>query len=117
MITEKYNVSILNNDLNDEYKVTVQNNVDKKTLFYKEKDGTNTSFDYQNNILKRDNNEMNLEFKFIKKEKTMNYIFIKDLGKNLDVEIFTKEIENTSNKIQIIYEMNDIVFEYKLEKE
>ena len=114
---EVYNVTISNDEMKDKYKVSVHNDKEKSILEYKEKDETLTAFDYLNNILKRNNNEMSLEFKFTKGEITNNKIFIKELNKEIEVEILTKEILKDDKFIKIVYVMNDVLFEYTLEKE
>ena len=71
---ENYNVTIKNVDTIDKYKVSVLNNLEEKILKYTEKDGTITSFDYEKNILRRDNDEMIIEFVFDKEEEIVEKI-------------------------------------------
>lgn len=114
---EKYNVTIKNVDTTDKYKVSVDNNLEQKTLKYTEKDGTITSFDYENNILRRDNNEMIIEFVFDKDKVTKGKMSVKELQGELEMDILTKELDVKEDKIKIVYVVNGLTFEYALEKE
>ena len=110
-------VSIESIDTSDKYKVVIHDDKDKKTLFYKEEDKTITTFNYEENILVRENDVMRLEYKFDLKEKTVNSIYIKELNSTVNVEITTKKIEKNENYIEIVYEIEETVFSYKIEKE
>lgn len=110
-------ITIQTKDNKENYKTTIYYNQDEKNIKYIEPDKTATIFNYEQNILKRDNDQMSLEFKFCEKEKTINSIIIKDLNKTMELEIYTKKIIKEDNNIIIIYEMNDSEFTYKIEKE
>ena len=110
---ENYNVTIKNVDTADKYKVSVDNNLEEKILKYTEKDGTITSFDYEKNILRRDNDEMIIEFVFDKEKVTKGKMSVRDL----EIDVFTKELKVTEDKIKVIYVVNGLTFEYTLEKE
>ena len=114
---EKYNVSIKNVDTIDKYKVSVLNNLEEKILKYTEKDGTVTSFNYEKNILRRDNDEMIIEFVFDKDKVTKGKMSIKELKGDLEMDILTKELDVNEDKIKVIYVVNGLTFEYTLEKE
>lgn len=114
---EKYNVTIKNVDTEDKYKVSVDNNLDEKTLKYTEKDGTITSFDYEKNILRRDNDEMIIEFVFDKDKVTKGKMSVKELKGDLEMDILTKELDVKVDKIKVVYVVNGLTFEYTLEKE
>ena len=117
METDKYLISIGTEDKKEQYKVTVQIDDNKKLFYYKEPDKTSTIYNYEKNILKRDNEQMSLEFEFKLNEKTNNSIHIKELNNIINVEIFTHKIEKTNNGLIVIYEMNDTKFIYQIEKE
>ena len=107
-------VSISSSESNHEEKVNVFNDVEKNIIFYIEKDKTTNTFDYKNNILKRDNEEMSLEFNFKLNEKTINNIYIKELNNTMTVELITKEIIKEEKLLKIEYEMNNNSFVYPL---
>ena len=114
---EKYRVSIKNSDIENKYEVSVHNDKDEGILKYTDNEGTSTSFDYKNNILRRDNDKMYVELKFILGETTKSIMSVKELEGNLEMELLTKELSVTDNKIKVVYVINDLSFEYTLEKE
>ena len=90
-----------------EYDVDIFVNKNNNEISYVEKDDYKTfvSYDYKNNILKRDNNIMYMEFDF-KHEK--GYFFEKSLNKKFDMEIRVKNV---------IFDSNTKVIEYYCNKE
>ncbi len=110
-------ISIESIDSKDNYKVEVHDDKEKETLFYKEEDKTITSFDYKNNILTRDNEKMKLTYYFLLNYKTKNKIFIKDLNNEVEVEVITRKLEKTDNYIEVVYEIDNNKFTYRIEKE
>ena len=82
---------------------------------YKEKDNTIVHYHYDENILERENDDIKLKYRFKVKEKTIGIIHIKDLKKDLKVEIITKSINKTNNSIEIHYQIEDNDYYYKLE--
>ena len=110
-------ISIESLDSKESYKAEVHNDPDKNCLFYKEEDKTITTFDYENNVLTRENEKMKLVYKFILNEKTITNILIKDIDKEVSMEVLTKKIEKTKDYIEIVYEIEDTIFTYKIVKE
>ena len=84
-------------------------------LKYKEKDNTIVHYHYNENILERENDDIKLKYTFKVKEKTIGIIHIKDLKKDLEVDIITKSINKTNNLIEIHYQIEDNDYYYKLE--
>lgn len=114
---ENYKVTIKNIDIEDKYTVSVHNDIEEKVIKYIEKDGTNTSFDYKNNILRRDNDQMIVEFKFDLDKVTKGKMSVKELNGDLEIDVLTKELKVTDKKVKVVYVVNDLTFEYTLEKE
>ena len=84
-------------------------------LKYIEKDNTSVHYHYNENILERENDDIKLKYTFKVKEKTIGIIHIKDLKKDLEVDIITKSINKTNNSIEIHYQIEDNDYYYKLE--
>lgn len=116
---EKYDalITIINNNEKSKYNAEVHEDIERQSLFYIEKDKTTTTYNYKDNILKRDNDKINLEFTFNLNELTKNSINIKELNNTMEVDIITKEITHTDKILKIVYEMNDSLFTYIIEKE
>ena len=106
----KLKVLIKSNDNNTEFETMaiLQENLIK----YKETDETTVVFDCNNLILTRENNELRMEYRFNEERPTTGKILVKDLNKELEIEIKTKKIERKGNdvKIQFIVENNEFLY-------
>ena len=60
---------------------------------------------------------MVIEFKFILGEVTKSKMSVKKLNGDLEIEVLTKELKVTDSIIKVVYVVNDLTFEYTLEKE
>ena len=96
-----------------EYDVCVFVSEDNKEISYVEDDSNKTfvSFDYKNNILKRDNNKMYMEFDFNHEK---GHIIEKSLNKKIYTDIKVKSIDITSKNIVIEYYNNGDFYQYKI---
>lgn len=91
-------------------------NKEKNYLYYVEDDKEKTVniYDYNQNILKRDNLKLYLELNFLKNEITKNKMLIKDLNNSINLEIKTEKIEIKNKDVTIIYKLNDEKYLYKI---
>lgn len=110
-------ISIESQDSNDSYKVTVHDDLEKGILFYKEKNKTITTYDYKNDIFTRENDEMRIQYQFRLNEVTENKVIVKNINSEININIFTKKLEKKSDYIEIIYEIENNEFIYKIKKE
>ena len=96
-----------------EYDVDIFVNKNNNEISYVEKDNYKTfvSYDYKNNILKRDNNIMYMEFDFGHEK---GYILEKNINKKFDIEINVGSIDITSNSIEIEYFSNGEFYKYSI---
>ena len=103
-------ITIKNNDSKTSYKVKVLLN--DNTYRYREDTVNNTlvEFDSSNNILKREDDNLSMEYLFINDKETIGKIYIKDLNKYIDVVIKTSKIEKNENKILIEYTISDDLY-------
>lgn len=111
----KSTISIISNTDKITYKVDLE--IKNNKINYKEnKDNTITEvlYDRKNKILIRDNKEMYMEYDF-----NMNNasIYIKDLKKEINLDIKVKKIKDTNNKIDIEYILNDELYKYVIDME
>lgn len=91
-------------------------NKEKNYLYYVEDDKEKTVniYDYNQNILKRDNLKLYLELNFLKNKITKNKMLIKDLNNSINLEIKTEKIEIKNKDVTIIYKLNDEKYLYKI---
>ena len=106
-------VSVKNDDSNIEYKTTaiLSDNVIK----YKSEDNTIEVFDYDNYKLTRENNELRMDYIFDLNKETKGTVFVKDLNKELEVNIKTKKIERNNNDIEIDFYVEESNIKYHIE--
>ena len=105
-------VTVKNSEVTDSYKVKaiVQNNVIK----YKEPDDTTVIFDYEENRLVRENDQMKMMYYFNEKENSI--ILIKDYNRHIDVDLKTKKIKKKDNNLEIEFEIDKEKFLYRIEE-
>ncbi len=90
--------------------------IQENKLKYKDNDSTMMIYDYEKQILFRENNELKITYPFSLKEKTIGIIELKDLNQLLNVEIETKKINRKKNDIEIEYRMENQIFRYQVEE-
>jgi hypothetical protein len=84
-------------------------------IIYQEEDKTKTQFDLRNLRLRRENENLWLEYLFNEQEKTKGIIKIKELNQNLQVNIQTQKINQQNKNIEIEYQLEEESYKYKLE--
>ena len=106
-------ISVKSNDSNLEYKTTAI--LTEEIIKYKSEDNTTEMFDYTNNKLTRENSELRMDYVFDLNKETKGTIFVKDLNRNLDVNIKTNKIERNKNDIEIEFVVEDNTIKYHIE--
>ena len=106
-------ISVKSNDSNQEYKTTAI--LTEEIIKYKSEDNTTEMFDYTNNKLTRENSELRMDYVFDLNKETKGTIFVKDLNRNLDVNIKTNKIERNKNDIEIEFVVEDNTIKYHIE--
>ncbi len=118
---EKFNakITVKNKEETILNEIDVNYDKEKQYVYYIEKDDlkTVTIFNYKENILKRDNEKMYLELKFENNKTTTNNMFLKELGKKIELDLFTNKIIKNKENIEIEYNLFDEKYIYKIEKQ
>lgn len=111
---KKAEISLLSEDNNTSYYVEIIEKNNK--ISYQEEDElkSNVLFDKNSSILIRENSNFYMEFLFM--EDKVN-ITIKELKKNIELPIKTREITISEDKIEIKYELENVNYYYKIEME
>lgn len=109
-------INVKSQESNIEYKTTAI--ITEGKIKYKSEKNTIEIFDYNNNKLTRENDELRIDYNFDLGKNTTGIIFVKELNKNLKVNIETKTIERKNNdiKIEFIVENNTIIYQIKVIK-
>lgn len=85
---------------------TCEGTIEDNKLIFNE-NGINVTFDFDSNTLIRESDAFSMEYLFIKDTETINTIFVKDIGKNLEINIFTSIIDVSDDYIDIEYKLID----------
>jgi len=99
------NVKLISNESKMDEKLIGNIIQESKEITYQDKDEleTRVKFNYEKNLLIRENDNLLLEYKFIKNKLTKGLITIKDLNQTIEIEIKTLNIKNEKNDIEIEY--------------
>ena len=89
--------------------------VDKDKITYYEKSKTKVIYDYKENALIRENDDINMLYTFNKNKPTIGKILVKELNKELHVKIKTKELKKKDYNLEIKFKVEDQNFIYKIE--
>ena len=109
----KVKITTKSNNITDTYEIKVLLK-DNKLMYY-EPNKTKVIFDYENNILTRNNKEISMEYKFDLENKTIGYIEVKELGKSLNLNIKTKQFLSDNKNIDLVFFVEEEEICYKLE--
>lgn len=104
----------LKNDIED-IKDEVISKVDNDKITYYEKNKTKVTYDYKENRLTRDNDDINMVYTFNKSKLTTGKILVKELNRKLHVKIKTKELKRNDYNLEIKFKVEDQNFIYKIE--
>ena len=107
-------ITIKNNETNYEYETDaiLKDNI----LKYLENNNTKVLYNYDKNHLTRINEELRMEFKFDKNNKTKGIVTVHDINKEIPLTIKTNNIERINNNIVIDYSIENDQFLYKIEE-
>lgn len=117
----KLKITMITQNQKIEY-ITIGNyDSDKKELSYQEKQEmvTDVKLNLEKHKLIRDNKDFTMEYQFEVNNKTINTIYLKELGKTIDIQIKTEKYYYDNNNIEIEYiliDSNDKIY-YEVEYE
>lgn len=109
----KVKITTKSNNITDTYEIKALLK-DNKLMYY-EPNKTKVIFDYENNILTRNNKDISMEYKFDLENKTIGYIEVKELGKSLNLNIKTKQFLSDNKNIDLVFFVEEEEICYKLE--
>ena len=107
-------ITIKNEEEDTSYEVNAI--LENHKLKYKEANNTLVLYDYEKNILIRENEELSMEYHFIDKEKTSGIVEVKELGKKIIIPLYTKELIKGHHNVEITFEIEEKEFLYRIEE-
>ena len=88
---------------------------DQNEITYNEKDDTKTKINTKALKLRRENEKLIMEYKFVENSTTVGKVFLKDFSKKIELKINTKKIKQNTNNLEIEYELENEIYKYKIE--
>lgn len=110
-------ITLVSKDHNNTYETVAL--LGKEKIIYHEPDTkkTKVTFDYANNKLIRNNEDLTMEYEFNLLEKTLGSIEIKSLKNYLNLNIITKEYIRNGRNITLTFLVENEEINYKIEVE
>jgi len=109
MKKRKLTITLITNEIQEEYNLLGEYDEEKEVLIYNESKEliTEVKLDLKERVLERKNKDYYLKYKFIENEETENEIELKDLNQSIFLKIKTDRFEIIENKLEIIYTILD----------
>lgn len=114
-MTFKAKVSVINNDENIVYTTICKKSNDMIMYIENDKLRTRTTYNYENNVLRRRNDNYKIEYVFDKNKITEGIIETKE--QKVIVKIETKKMKIENDNIEIEFKVEGQAITYKVEKE
>lgn len=110
-------IKVLVHIKNSEEEKTQETNaiLQDNTIKYKEDETSLVIYNYKENKLIRETNELRMTYQFEEGKTTTGNITLKDLNKEINIEIYTKKIIKKENNIEIEFEIEKNLFLYRIE--
>lgn len=114
-MTFKAKVSVINNDENIVYTTICKKSNDMIMYIENDKLRTRTTYNYENNVLRRRNDNYKIEYIFDKNKITEGIVETKE--HKVIVKIETKKMKIENDNIEIEFKVEGQAITYKVEKE
>ncbi len=112
----KINIKVEIKNEEDHISSTTTGIINDERLKYKEEDETTVTFDYEKNILVRENEEWKMIYPFHINEKTKGIIEMKKMDRSIHLELETEKIERKNHDIKIHYLIEGNKYLYQIEE-
>lgn len=109
MKKRKLIITLITNDIKEEYNLLGEYDNDKEEITYSENKEllTEVKLNLKEKTLTRKNNDYYLKYKLLENKETENEIKIKELNQSLFLKIKTDKFKIEKNKVEIIYTILD----------
>ena len=102
---------------NTKIKKNLIGNIESGIISYEDTNNSYIYLDINRDELIRENEEIILKYLFKEKEKTIGIIFIKNMKKELEIELLTNKIEKNKNKYFVSYSIDQNKIDYEINYE
>lgn len=108
-------VTLITPELTDEKTYNAIYHPKENSIIYKEEDNTTTKVSLNEKKLRRENEELLMEYLFDEKNKSKGIVTVKSLNKTLKLNIEVKKTNQVNKNIEIDYVLENDEYKYKLE--
>ena len=107
-------VTLITPELTDEETYNAIYHPEENSIIYKEKDKTTTKVSLNERRLRRENEELFMDYLFDEEKNTKGIVTV-SLQKTLELNLNTKKINQVNKNIEINYILENDEYKYKLE--
>ena len=111
----KVEISLETSNIKENYQTNAYLKENIITYYEKNHNKTKTTYNYKDNLLIRNNEEIFLKYKFNLKEPTIGSLKVNKLNKVIDIPIKTKLLQTKNENVNIIFEIPENTIKYKIE--
>lgn len=108
-------VTLITPELTDEKTYNAIYHPEENSIIYKEEDKTTTKVSLNEKRLRRENEELLMEYLFAEEKNTKGIVTVKSLNKTLELNLKAKKINQVDKNIEIHYVLENEEYKYKLE--
>ena len=108
-------VTLITPELTDEKTYNAIYHPEENSIIYKEEDKTTTKVSLNEKRLRRENEELFMEYLFAEEKNTKGIVTVKSLNKTLELNLKAKKINQVDKNIEINYVLENDEYKYKLE--
>lgn len=112
----KININVTITSLDTKTNFTTVAIISDGLMKYREPNNTLVIFNYAEKSLTRDNEELKMNYIFDREKDTNGILYIKELKKEMNVKIKTKNIKIENNDIDIKFNIEENEFQYRIEE-
>ena len=108
-------VTLITPETTDEKTYNAIYHPEENSIIYKEEDKTTTKVSLNEKRLRRENEELLMEYLFSEEKNTKGIVTVKSLNKTLELNLKAKKINQVEKNIQINYLLENHEYKYKLQ--
>ena len=108
-------VTLITPETTDEKTYNAIYHPEENSIIYKEEDKTTTKVSLNEKRLRRENEELLMEYLFSEEKNTKGIVTVKSLNKTLELNLKAKKINRVDKNVEINYVLENDEYKYKLE--
>lgn len=115
MFMDKVKINAIIKTEEEKIKEKTTGSIISGVISYKENSNTYVYLDLNKDELIRENEQMLMKYSFDKNRRTKGFVTIKDMNKNLELDIQTMKLEKKEHQYYVEYKIEENKFIYEIE--